>query len=134
MAMIIRECRAVAEKFAEQTISDAIITVPPYFNQAERRALVETAKIAGVNVLQVRRIMCKRSMSILQLINDNTAAGLNYGMFRRKLFNDSATTVLLYDMGATKTTATVFEFQLVKDKDSRYKEDKHPQMTTLGVG
>lgn len=64
-------------------------------------------------------------------MNDNTAAGLNYGMFRRKAFNESATTLLLYDMGATKTTATVFEFQVVKDKVTGA---KNPQMTTLGVG
>jgi hypoxia up-regulated 1 len=52
--MLIREARLVAEKFASQSISDAVITVPPFFNQAERRAMADAAKIAGVNLLQVR--------------------------------------------------------------------------------
>ena len=79
---------------AGQPVSDAVITVPPYFNQAERRSMALAAEIAGLN--------------LLQLINDNTAAGINYGMFRRKEFNETAQTVLIYDMGATKTTATVY--------------------------
>ena len=54
VAMQLREARAVAEHFAEQaTLRDCIITVPPYFNQAERRALVAAADIADVNLLQV---------------------------------------------------------------------------------
>lgn len=48
----------------------------------------------------------------LQLMNDNAAMGVNYGMFRRKIFNESATHTLVFDMGATKTTATVYEYQV----------------------
>jgi hypoxia up-regulated 1 len=117
LGMLLQECKAVAEKFAEQSVKDAVITVPPYYNQAERRALFAAAKIAGLNVLQ--------------LMNDNTAAGVNYGMFRRKQFNETATRVLIYDMGASKSTATVLEYSLVKDKMSR---DKDPEMRVLGVG
>lgn len=45
--------------FSGQPIKDAVITVPPFFNQAERRAMLEAAKLSGLNVLQ--------------LINSNTA-------------------------------------------------------------
>ena len=54
----------------EQPIKDAVITVPCFFNQAERRAVLKVANMAGVKVLQ--------------LINDNTAVAINYGVFRRK--------------------------------------------------
>lgn len=43
----------MAEKFAKQPVSDVVITVPVFFNQAERRALVAAAKIAELNLLQV---------------------------------------------------------------------------------
>lgn len=62
--------------FAEQTIKDAVITVPAFFNQAERRAVLQAAQMAGLKVLQ--------------LINDNTAVALNYGLFRRKDINSTA--------------------------------------------
>lgn len=54
----------------EQPIKDVVITVPAFFNQAERRAVLQAAQVAGLKVLQ--------------LINDNTAVALNYGVFRRK--------------------------------------------------
>lgn len=57
-------------KLTEQPIKDAVITVPTFFNQAERRAVLQAAQMAGLKVLQ--------------LINDNTAVALNYGVFRRK--------------------------------------------------
>lgn len=62
--------------FTEQTVKDAVITVPAFFNQAERRAVLRAAHIAGLKVLQ--------------LINDNTAVALNYGLFRRKDINSTA--------------------------------------------
>lgn len=61
---------------AEQPIKDAVITVPAFFNQAERRAVLQAARMAGLKVLQ--------------LINDNTATALSYGVFRRKDINTTA--------------------------------------------
>lgn len=52
--MILRRCREVVEKFAKQPVRDVVITVPVFFNQAERRALVAAAEIAELNLLQVR--------------------------------------------------------------------------------
>lgn len=60
----------------EQPIKDAVVTVPAYFNQAERRAVLQAARMADLKVLQ--------------LINDNTAVALNYGVFRRKDINATA--------------------------------------------
>lgn len=60
----------------EQPIKDAVITVPAFFNQAERRAVLHAAQLAGLKVLQ--------------LINDNTAVALNYGVFRRKDIDNTA--------------------------------------------
>lgn len=53
-----------------------MITVPAFFNQAERRAVLQAAQLAGLKVLQ--------------LINDNTAVALNYGVFRRKDIDNTA--------------------------------------------
>lgn len=64
----------------EQTVKDAVITVPAYFNQAERRAVLQAAHMAGLKVLQ--------------LINDNSAVALNYGVFRRKDINTTAQVIL----------------------------------------
>lgn len=61
---------------AEQPIKDAVITVPAFFNQAERRSVLQAARMAGLKVLQ--------------LINDNTATALSYGVFRRKDINSTA--------------------------------------------
>lgn len=64
--MILAECRFLAERFAEQPVKDAVITVPPFFNQAERRAVRAAAEMAGLN--------------LLQLMNDNTA-GIRASIF-----------------------------------------------------
>ncbi|KAM3726346.1 Hypoxia up-regulated protein [Dirofilaria immitis] len=117
VAMILRRCREVVEKFAKQPVRDVVITVPAFFNQAERRALVAAAEIAELN--------------LLQLLNDHTAAGLNYGAFRRKEITESTQTLLIYDVGATKVTASVLEYILVEEKK---RGEKNPVMTTLGVG
>uniref|UniRef100_A0A672LKT9 Hypoxia up-regulated protein 1 n=1 Tax=Sinocyclocheilus grahami TaxID=75366 RepID=A0A672LKT9_SINGR len=99
-----------------QPIKDAVITVPAYFNQAERRAVLQAANIAGLKVLQ--------------LINDNTAVALNYGVFRRKDINSTAQNILFYDMGSGSTTATIVTYQTVKTKES----GTHPQLQIRGVG
>ncbi|EFO25683.2 dnaK protein [Loa loa] len=117
VAMILRRCRELVENFAKQPVRDVVITVPVFFNQAERRALVAAAEIAELN--------------LLQLLNDHTAAGLNYAAFRRKEITESVQTLLIYDVGATKVTASVLEYVLV---DEKKRDEKNPVMTTLGVG
>lgn len=65
------------------------------------------------------------------MINSNAAAGLNYGVFRRKDFNNTGTTLMFFDMGSSAVTATIATFQLIKYKDDY---EANPQMTIRGVG
>uniref|UniRef100_W5UBW9 Hypoxia up-regulated protein 1 n=1 Tax=Ictalurus punctatus TaxID=7998 RepID=W5UBW9_ICTPU len=116
LGMVLNYSRGLAEDFAEQTIKDAVITVPAFFNQAERRAVLQAAQIAGLKVLQ--------------LINDNTAVALNYGLFRRKDINSTAQNVMFYDMGSGSTTATIVTYQTVKTKEA----GTQPQLQIRGVG
>ncbi|XP_067289169.1 hypoxia up-regulated protein 1 [Pseudorasbora parva] len=116
LGMILNYSRVLAQDFAEQPIKDAVITVPAYFNQAERRAVLQAANIAGLKVLQ--------------LINDNTAVALNYGVFRRKDINSTAQNVMFYDMGSGSTTATIVTYQTIKTKEA----GTQPQLQIRGVG
>nr|XP_031825896.1 hypoxia up-regulated protein 1 isoform X1 [Nomia melanderi] len=119
LAQILHKGKEFAENSAGQKISEAVITVPGFFNQVERRALMQAAELAGIKVLQ--------------LINDYTAVALNYGIFRSKEINDTAHYVMFYDMGASSTTATVVSYQNVKTKEKGFVET-NPHVTVLGVG
>ncbi|TNM84621.1 hypothetical protein fugu_008799 [Takifugu bimaculatus] len=116
LGMVLNYSRGLAQDFAEQPIKDAVITVPAFFNQAERRAVLQAARLAGLKVLQ--------------LINDNTAVALNYGVFRRKDIDNTAKNVMFYDMGSGSTTATIVTYQTVKTKES----GTQPQLQIRGVG
>ncbi|KAM3601207.1 uncharacterized protein V6R79_009179 [Siganus canaliculatus] len=116
LGMVLNYSRELAQDFAEQPIKDIVITVPAFFNQAERRAVLQAAQMAGLKVLQ--------------LINDNTAVALNYGVFRRKDIDNTPKNVMFYDMGSGSTTATIVTYQAVKTKDS----GTQPQLQIRGVG
>ncbi|XP_072740708.1 hypoxia up-regulated protein 1 [Ciconia boyciana] len=116
LGMVLNYSRGLAEEFAEQPIKDAVITVPAYFNQAERRAVLHAARMADLKVLQ--------------LINDNTAVALNYGVFRRKDINATAQNIMFYDMGAGSTVCTIVTYQTVKTKDL----GTQPQLQIQGIG
>lgn len=119
LAQILHKGKEFAENSARQKISEAVITVPGFFNQIERRALMQAADLAEIKVLQ--------------LINDYTAVALNYGIFRSKEINDTAYYVMFYDMGASSTTATIVSYQNVKTKEKGFVET-NPHVTILGVG
>ncbi|KAG1687707.1 Hypoxia up-regulated protein 1 [Nymphon striatum] len=119
LAMVLTKAQEIAQDFTEQKITDCVITVPPYFNQGERRAVIDAARFAGLKVLQ--------------LINSNVAAALNYGVFRRKDFNATPQNIMLYDMGAANTVATIFSYQVVKTKEAGYVEE-NPQVSVKGMG
>ncbi|KAM7085932.1 hypoxia up-regulated protein 1 isoform 1-T5 [Molossus nigricans] len=116
LGMVLNYSRSLAEDFAEQPIKDAVITVPAFFNQAERRAVLQAARMAGLKVLQ--------------LINDNTATALSYGVFRRKDINSTAQNVMFYDMGSGSTVCTIVTYQTVKTKEAGVQ----PQLQIQGVG
>ncbi|KAJ2951584.1 hypothetical protein O0L34_g13736 [Tuta absoluta] len=120
---LVAQLLAKAKEFSEIShgypISECVITVPGYFNQAERRAMREAAALAGLNVLQ--------------LINDYTAIAINYGIFRRKEINESSWYALFFDMGSSSTKAALVEYKTVRIKDKGFVETV-PQLQVLGVG
>ncbi|MCX0357446.1 molecular chaperone DnaK [Clostridium perfringens] len=80
-AMILQKLKADAEAYLGEKVTEAVITVPAYFNDAERQATKDAGRIAG---LDVKRI-----------INEPTAASLAYGLDKM----DSAHKILVYDLG-----------------------------------
>ncbi|XP_030745877.1 hypoxia up-regulated protein 1 [Sitophilus oryzae] len=119
VAQFLTKAKEFAERGANQPIKECVLTVPGFFNQAERKALLQSASLAGLKVLQ--------------LINDYTAVALNYGIFRTKTFNETSQYILFYDMGASSTTATLVSYQTIRTKERGFVET-HPQVSILGVG
>ena len=89
-AMILQKLKKDAEDYLGETVYDAVITVPAYFNDAQRQATKDAGRIAGLNV---RRI-----------INEPTAAALAYG-----LDNGQAQKILVYDLGGGTFDVSVIE-------------------------
>ena len=89
-AMILSKLKADAEKFLGQPVTEAVITVPAYFNDAQRQATKDAGKIAG---LEVKRI-----------INEPTAAALAYGLDKKK-----EEKVIVYDLGGGTFDVSVLE-------------------------
>ena len=89
-AMVLQKLKQTAEDYLGEEVTDAVITVPAYFNDAQRTATKEAGKIAGLNV---RRI-----------INEPTAASLAYG-----LDDESEQTVAVYDLGGGTFDISVLE-------------------------
>lgn len=119
VAMVLNNTRQIAATFAKHPMKDIVLTVPVYYNQAERKALLDAANMTGMNVLQ--------------LMNDNTAVALNYGIFRASSFNSTPKHIVFYDMGASHTTATIVSYSTTKVKDRGYAETV-PQVAVKGVG
>jgi len=90
-AMILQKMKSTAEDFLGQTVTEAVITVPAYFNDAERQATKEAGQIAG---LEVKRI-----------INEPTAAALAYGMDKKNLDMKIA----VYDLGGGTFDISILE-------------------------
>jgi len=89
-AMILQKLKADAENYLGESVSEAVITVPAYFNDAQRQATKDAGKIAG---LEVKRI-----------INEPTAAALAYG-----LDNDDEQKILVYDLGGGTFDVSIIE-------------------------
>jgi molecular chaperone DnaK len=90
-AMILQKMKSTAEDFLGQTVTEAVITVPAYFNDAERQATKEAGQIAG---LEVKRI-----------INEPTAAALAYGMDKK----NQDLKIAVYDLGGGTFDISVLE-------------------------
>ena len=89
-AMILQKLKADAENYLGEKVSEAVITVPAYFNDAQRQATKDAGKIAG---LEVKRI-----------INEPTAAALAYG-----LDNEKEQKIMVYDLGGGTFDVSIIE-------------------------
>ncbi len=89
-AMILQKLKADAEAYLGEKVTDAVITVPAYFNDAQRQATKDAGAIAGLNVLRI--------------INEPTAAALAYGLDKKK-----EETVAVYDLGGGTFDISILE-------------------------
>ncbi|WVZ07493.1 hypothetical protein V8G54_020839 [Vigna mungo] len=101
VAMVLGYAANLAEFHSKIPIKDAVIAVPPYMGQAERKGLLVAAQLAGINVLS--------------LINEHSGAALQYGI--DKDFSNETRHVIFYDMGATSTYAALVYFSSYKGKE-----------------
>jgi molecular chaperone DnaK len=90
-AMILQKLKADAESYLGDEVTDAVITVPAYFNNAQREATKDAGKIAGLNVLRI--------------INEPTAASLAYGLDKEA----SDHTILVFDLGGGTFDVSILE-------------------------
>ena len=89
-AMILQKLKADAESYLGTEVTDAVITVPAYFNDAQRQATKNAGKIAGLNVLRI--------------INEPTAASLAYGLDKKK-----EERILIFDLGGGTFDVSILE-------------------------
>ncbi|MEI9907456.1 MAG: molecular chaperone DnaK [Actinomycetota bacterium] len=90
-ARILQKLKRDAESYLGETVTDAVITVPAYFNDAQRQATKEAGEIAGLNVLRI--------------INEPTAAALAYGLDK----GDKEQTILVFDLGGGTFDVSLLE-------------------------
>jgi molecular chaperone DnaK len=91
-AFILMEIKSFAEEFLEEAVTDAIITVPAHFNDAQRQATRDAGKIAGLDVLRI--------------INEPTAAALAYGLDQKGNRN-----IVVYDLGGGTFDVSVLKLE-----------------------
>ena len=91
-AMILQKMKKTAEDHLGEEVTDAVITVPAYFNDAQRQATKDAGKIAGLNVQR--------------LVNEPTAAALAYGLSEE---GDDVKTVVVYDLGGGTFDVSILE-------------------------
>ena len=89
-AMILQKMKETAESYLGETVTQAVITVPAYFNDAQRQATKDAGKIAGLEVLRI--------------INEPTAAALAYGLDKKE-----TRTIAVYDLGGGTFDITILE-------------------------
>jgi molecular chaperone DnaK len=90
-ARVLQKLKRDAESYLGETVTDAVITVPAYFNDAQRQATKEAGEIAGLNVLRI--------------INEPTAAALAYGLDKA----DEEHTILVFDLGGGTFDVSLLE-------------------------
>jgi molecular chaperone DnaK len=89
-AVVLQKLKTAAEDYLGEKLTDAVITVPAYFNDAQRQATKDAGKIAGLNVLRI--------------VNEPTAAALAYGLDKKK-----DETIVVYDFGGGTFDVSILE-------------------------
>ncbi|MBI4264358.1 MAG: Hsp70 family protein, partial [Acidobacteria bacterium] len=89
-AMVLQKLKQAAEEYLGQSVTKAVITVPAYFNDAQRQATKEAGKIAGLEVMRI--------------VNEPTAAALAYGLDKKK-----DETIAVYDFGGGTFDISILE-------------------------
>ena len=89
-AMILQKMKSEAEEYLGETVTEAVITVPAYFSDAQRQATKDAGRIAGLNVLRI--------------INEPTAASLAYGLDK-----EESQKILVYDLGGGTFDVSILE-------------------------
>src|ERR687885_436313 len=97
-AMILQKLKADAEAYLGEPVTDAVITVPAYFNNAQREATKDAGKIAGLNVLRI--------------INEPTAASLAYGLDKE----GADQTILVFDLGGDTFDKAIVDWMVAEFK------------------
>jgi len=92
-AVILMKLKNDAEKYLKEPVTDVVITVPAYFNDAERTATITAGQLAGLNVLQI--------------VNEPTAAALAYGLDKL----DESQTVFVFDLGGGTFDVTIMKIE-----------------------
>ena len=88
-AMVLTKMKTIAENYLGEKVTNAVITVPAYFNDAQRQATKDAGVISGLNVLRV--------------INEPTAAAIAYGLDKKK--DGKGRNVLIFDCGGKRTAS-----------------------------
>lgn len=101
VSMILSYGRHLAEYHTKVPIKDAVISVPPFFGQAERNGIIQAAQLAGINVLS--------------LINEHSGAAIQYGI--DKDFSNASRHVVFYDMGSNSAYAALVYFSAYTTKE-----------------
>ena len=111
--MIIQKLKTDAEAYLGDKVTEAVITVPAYFNDSQRQATKDAGKIAGLEVLRI--------------VNEPTAASLAYGLGKEK---EEEETIAVYDLGGGTFDISILEIGVVEEEGK--KQVQHEVLSTNG--
>merc|ERR1711944_361413 len=106
-SMVLTKMKETAEAYLGHSVKDAVVTVPAYFNDAQRQATKDAGAIAGINVLRI--------------INEPTAAAIAYGLDKKKQ-NNREKNILIFDLGGEDFDNRMVE-HFVKEFQRKHKKD-----------
>ena len=107
-AMILRKLKEAAEAYLGHTVRKAVITVPAYFNDAQRQATIDSAQIAGFDTeweIEDPKTQ-KKTKQRMRIINEPTAAALAYGLDKK---NEKEQKIAVFDLGGGTFDISILE-------------------------